>query len=420
MTAKLNVSVVVVSRDRPAELKRVLTSLRYLDFANFEVIVVSNDDPKALFPEIYNVDRIKFVPFDEANISAARNLGINQASGEIVAFCDDDAVPEPTWLTHLTRPFADKTVGAAGGYVRGRNGISFQWKGRSFDHFGEHSDLEIADDAPVIFAGDTNRGIKTEGTNCAFRRQTLLDLGGFDENFSYYLDETDLNMRISQAGWKTAIVPLAQVHHGFAASKQRGRNRAPKSMYDIGQSKAWFCKKHAQSQSVTRESEGFTRAQEIRLLEFMIRGDLEPRDVPRLMTSLADGLAKGAVLTAQATRKLADTPTSAFQPYLDRPADQTAIACRAHQWRKAYNAAKARASQGAGITVFQLSLSSLYHRIVFHSDGFWLHKGGLFGRAERDEPLFQPNTLKSRVAKEVARLSNIRPISKTLSIRDLP
>jgi GT2 family glycosyltransferase len=420
MTAKLNVSVIIVSRDRPVELKRALTSLRYLDFPNIEVIVVSNDDPKLLFPDIYNVGRIKFVPFDKANISAARNLGINQASGEIVAFCDDDAVPEPTWLTHLTGPFKDKTVGAAGGYVRGRNGISYQWKGRSFDRFGEHSDLEIAQDTPVIFAGDTNKGIKTEGTNCAFRRQALLNLGGFDENFKYYLDETDLNMRIGQAGLKTAIVPLAQVHHGYAASKQRSRNRAPKSLYDIGQSKAWFCKKHAQSQGVTRINEGFTRAQKSRLLEFMIRGDLEPRDVPRLMTSLADGLAKGAALTAQATRKLAASPTSAFQPYLDHPADQTAIACRAHQWRKAFYTAKSRASQGAGITVFQLSLSSIYHRIVFHSDGFWLHKGGIFGRAERDEPLFQPNTLKSRVAKEIARLSSIRPISKILSIRDLP
>ncbi|NOX73966.1 MAG: glycosyltransferase [Alphaproteobacteria bacterium] len=420
MTAGPNVSVIIVSRGRPVGLKRALTSLRYLDFPNFEVIVVSNAEPKALFPEIHNIDQIKFVPFDKANISAARNLGINQASGEIVAFCDDDAVPEPTWLSHLTAPFKDQMVAAAGGYVRGRNGISFQWRGRSFDRFGDHSDLEIEGDAPVVLSGDAKTGIKTEGTNCAFRKQVLLDLGGFDEGFRYYLDETDLNMRIGQAGWKTAIVPLAQVHHGFAASSQRTQNRAPKSLFDLGQSKALFCRKHAQFQEVTSILESFTRTQKNRLMEFMLRGDIEPRDVPHLLSGLADGLRQGATLTPQKTPKLADSPKSEFQSYLNLPVGQTAIACRAHQWRKAFRVAKTQASQGRGVTVFQFSLSSIYHRIVFHPEGFWLHKGGIFGRAERCEPLFQPNTLKSRTTREVVRLGAVRPITKTFSIRDLP
>ena len=49
------------------------------------------------------------IAFDEANISVARNLGIMAAASEIVGFIDDDAVPEPTWLTRLTAPFAGNT-----------------------------------------------------------------------------------------------------------------------------------------------------------------------------------------------------------------------------------------------------------------------------------------------------------------------
>ena len=79
-------------------------------------------------------DQVKSVPFDTSNISAARNAGIAMAAGNVIAIIDDDAVPEPSWLTHLTAPFADPAVAASGGYVIGRNGISFQWKGRTVDH----------------------------------------------------------------------------------------------------------------------------------------------------------------------------------------------------------------------------------------------------------------------------------------------
>ncbi|MCB2123539.1 MAG: glycosyltransferase, partial [Rhodobacteraceae bacterium] len=66
----------------------------------------------------------------------ARNLGLAAAAGEIVAFIDDDAVPEPRWLARLTAPFADPGIAAAGGFVVGRNGISFQWRASCADSHG--------------------------------------------------------------------------------------------------------------------------------------------------------------------------------------------------------------------------------------------------------------------------------------------
>lgn len=270
------VSLVVVSRGRPLELSRALRSFSDLDYRPFEVIVVSEINPISAFPDLPNITNVIHVPFDRANISAARNLGIDAASGEIIAFCDDDAVPEPTWLCHLIAPFENPDVGAAGGFVRGRNGISFQWKASRFDRAGFSEPFEIDGDAPVVLQGTIDFGIKTEGTNCAFRRTTLAALNGFDEGFEFFLDETDLNYRLGLAGWKTAIVPRAQVHHGYAANSVRKTNRAPTSLAQIAASQARFCALHLVPSEQENAMQAFVEAQRKRLISHMIARRLEP------------------------------------------------------------------------------------------------------------------------------------------------
>jgi len=181
------------------------------------------------------------VSFQEANISAARNAGIAQAQGEVIAFLDDDAVPEATWLARLIAPFDDPKIGAVGGVVRGRNGVSFQWGPQEVDCFGN--------DWPLAFDGDRisdpsepHRVLKTVGTNCAFRAEALREVG-FDTAYRFYLDETDLNWRLVEKGWSAVIVSDAEVHHGYAGSSYRTSERVPKSFKEIGASKAYFCKR---------------------------------------------------------------------------------------------------------------------------------------------------------------------------------
>ena len=61
--------------------------------------------------------RIKVGQCPEVNISKSRNMGIALAAGEIIAFIDDDAVPEPDWLDDLAAEYDDSIVGAVGGKV---------------------------------------------------------------------------------------------------------------------------------------------------------------------------------------------------------------------------------------------------------------------------------------------------------------
>ncbi|WP_157937576.1 glycosyltransferase family 2 protein, partial [Oceaniglobus roseus] len=236
----LRVSVVVVSRGRPDALSRCLTGLAQLDHPAFEVIVVADEAGRRAAAAHPLAAQVKLLACGRPNISAARNIGIGAAAGDLVAFIDDDAVPEPSWLLHLAAPFADPDVAAAGGFVIGRNGISFQWRGRQVEDTGAALPLPFAGDAPVVPAPPPGGAIKTEGTNMALRREVLLALGGFDEAFAFYLDETDLNLRLARAGHRTALVPLAQVHHGFAPSERRRADRAPLSLFDIGASSAAF------------------------------------------------------------------------------------------------------------------------------------------------------------------------------------
>ena len=238
------VSLSIVSRNRPSWLRRCLLAVGQLDYPMFEVIVVScplgSDVARA---STLSAD-ISVIDFDEANISKARNIGISNARGEIVAFLDDDAVPEPTWLTHLMAVFEKEDVAQAGGTTLGRNGITVQQAAALATETGQTIAFPHDSKAPCVVPLRRGTHPRLHGTNMAIRRSLLLAHQGFDMRFSFYLDETDLTLRISQAGGVTMHVPKAVVHHGNAPSAFRGRDRTPRRLIEIGASMAVFHRKH--------------------------------------------------------------------------------------------------------------------------------------------------------------------------------
>lgn len=414
MTAREQVSVIVVSRGRPTFLERCLTGLGQLFYPEFEIIVVADPAGVAAVAAMGWRDRIKTVPFDEANISAARNAGIAQAAGTIVAFIDDDAVPEPTWLDHLSGPFTDPAISAAGGYVRGRNGISFQWRGRLVDRLGYKHEIAHAGDAPFVPEAGEGLAVKTEGTNCAFRREVLSGLGGFDPAFRFYLDETDLNMRLAKAGRRTALVPMAQVHHGYAASDRRGGDRTPTDLGEIGASSMVYWRKHAPPQADLDQTVGDLMAdQRARLIRFMVQGGLEPGAVKPLLDGLAAGLDCGRSRPIHTLPPI-EAAQSAFLPFRRAPTTGASIRLAGRVWsrRRLRRLAMARVHAGDVVTVYRFSHTAQPHVARFLHWGFWEQRGGLFGLAERDEPRFRLSTLGTRVNQEWRRVARQRQPEK--------
>jgi glycosyltransferase involved in cell wall biosynthesis len=106
MTRTPSLSVVVASHGRPGTLRRCLTALSQSAFARLEVIVVADKEGLEVVARLPFGDRLKTVLQADPNLSKARNDGIAHAAGDIVAFVDDDAVPEPTWAGAIVAAFA--------------------------------------------------------------------------------------------------------------------------------------------------------------------------------------------------------------------------------------------------------------------------------------------------------------------------
>lgn len=410
---EIPVSVIVVSRGRPDALKLCLTGIEQLFYENFELVVVSDNGGCEAVRGMGLDGAIKLIQFDEANISAARNLGISVANGDIIAFIDDDAVPEPAWLDHLIASFLDPTVSIAGGFVLGRDGLSYQYRANFVDQFGDTTPLEVHATIPQIFAPPPAGAIKIEGTNFAIKRKMLLDLGGFDEAFHYYLDETDLIIRAAKVGAVTAIVPRALVHHGFLASEHRTARSLPKTLFDIAASKVVFLKKHA-GEPVNFQKIDALRVHQLNLLErHKSRGECTEADVERIIQTFDKGRQAAAtrVFGQYLTRTKNDSQFQRFQPR-QKFTQSVVMSGRIWNANKLRKCAKASVDSGKRTTLFLFSPTPRKHKARFNPEGFWEQTGGLWGQAGDRSGKHQTLKFKRREKLEISHLEDQRRFTK--------
>lgn len=408
----LRASVIITSRKRPDHLALCLVGVGQLLHPAFEIVVVADSDSLARLPPDLSA-RIKTGICDEANISKARNHGIALAAGEVLAFIDDDAVPEPTWLAHLTAPFTGPDIISAGGYVRGRNGISMQWTGRMVDAFARHQPLP---DTPAVIAQTAGHALKTEGTNMAHRRDALVAAGGFDPAFRFYLDETDLNLRLAATGARAALVPNAQVHHAFAASERRRADRAPVSLHDVGASLALFLRRHAGGADPARLEEEVTERKAGLAAHFQA-GRITQDEATHLLNTLCAGWDEGLTRPLAPPKPITATPPR-FLPWQQQSTGQHRVLSghKRHRARLVQQAEEA-AQRGDISSLYLLSLTPRRHRISFQPGGFWLQEGGLYGASLRTDPAFRLWRRHSRVAREARLVAELRQFGPETAVR---
>ncbi|HET6980368.1 MAG TPA: glycosyltransferase [Pyrinomonadaceae bacterium] len=195
------ISVVVCTYNGAHVIHDCLEGLMNLDYPDFEVIVV-NDGSTDQTVQLVNKFPFRLISTENRGLSSARNTGMLAATGEIVAYTDDDARPDPHWLQYLAHSF--KKYGFAG--VGGPN-------------LAPASDGLVADcvanapGGPVHVLLSDRIAEHIPGCNMAFRHDVLQEVGGFDPLYRVAGDDVDLCWRVQQAGGTIGFHPGALVWH---------------------------------------------------------------------------------------------------------------------------------------------------------------------------------------------------------------
>lgn len=241
----LSFSIVINTLNRGRWLRDSLLGLRGLDYPDFEVVVVngpSTDNTQAVLEEF--TGKIKIAHCPDANLSMSRNIGIEASCGDVVAFIDDDAIPSADWLTQIADHYKISSTGGVGGFTIDNTGVRYQARKTICDRFGNAVYVsDFFDERPLCFPGSPFYP-SLLGTNSSFRRSALVEIGGFDHVFAYLLDETDVCLRMIDAGYEIRYEPRALVYHQFAPSSLRSTKRLPKTLYPSAVSKSYFIETH--------------------------------------------------------------------------------------------------------------------------------------------------------------------------------
>ncbi len=240
------VSIVVNTYNRAASLRDTLDGLARLDHRRFEVIAVngpSDDDTGAVLAE--HAGRIGVGHCPDRNLSRSRNIGIRMAGGDFVAFIDDDAYPDPGWIDELVAGFDDAEVAAVGGPVYDHSGARLQTKYITVNRIGMGASVSHPPNPTMLLARPLGaRFVSLIGVNSMFRRDRLVEIGGFDETYDYFLDETDVCVRLLDAGWIVRALDRGFVYHKYLPSTRRNADRIHRDQSSALRHIAYFAFRH--------------------------------------------------------------------------------------------------------------------------------------------------------------------------------
>jgi glycogen(starch) synthase len=220
-------SVIVNTCNRFGPLRTLLYALNRQTYPHFEVLVVvgpTTDNTLEMLRDEFP-DRVVLVHCAEYNLSMSRNDGIAQAVGDVIVFIDDDALPALTWLEQLAAAYADPDVAAVGGQVHHNvlpGEVPLNFRHGLVSNYAHFTWRRSTDDVlpPVPTPGEIWYP-QFVGTNMSFRRDALLEIGGFDEHFVYLLEDPDMSLRMALAGKTVMTLSHATVYHAPATSPNR-------------------------------------------------------------------------------------------------------------------------------------------------------------------------------------------------------
>ena len=266
MTSDVFVSIVVCTRNRHEDLARCLKALSKIDYVRREILVIDNStNPSTVALNAKSSAAISARYFYEPRrgLSVARNRGITETKGQLIAFTDDDCVPDNQWLKKALKNFNDLDVACCTGrtvsfmsdslsatfekyygFDRGSTRQTFQQEGTKLNLGFLVKALPYARQRRITQVAPPPFSVGL-GNNMIFKREVFNAVGYFDERLGAGTpteagDETDIFYRILKAGKKIVYEPEAIVFH----KHRQTYAGLVKAVYVCGLGVSAFLRKH--------------------------------------------------------------------------------------------------------------------------------------------------------------------------------
>jgi GT2 family glycosyltransferase len=196
------VSVVICAYNAERTMRACLESLRTIDYPNYEVVIVDDGSRDRTAEIAGDFSEFRLIRQPNKGLSAARNVGMRAARGELIAYTDSDCVVDPHWLTLMIRAMNDQGFDSCGG-----------------PNYAPHEEgwveacCAASPGAPChVLVGD-DRAEHLAGCNMIYRKSALAAIGGFDPQFTAAGDDVDICWRMLAAGFTLGFCPAAFVWH---------------------------------------------------------------------------------------------------------------------------------------------------------------------------------------------------------------
>lgn len=206
MRSEKKISIIIPVKAINDYIREAIPYHMKMTYKNFEIIIFPDEATEETFP----YENVRIIPSGLVGPAEKRDMALEYAEGEIIAFIDDDAYPREDWLANAVKYFEDSTVGAVGGpaVTAENDGVLQQASGKVYESFlcsggytyryvpGKLMDVE---DLPSV--------------NLIVRKDVFEEIGGFDSNF-YPGEDTKLCLDIIKVTKKRIVYdPDVLVYH---------------------------------------------------------------------------------------------------------------------------------------------------------------------------------------------------------------
>lgn len=220
-------SIIIVNFNGKKYLKNCLDSIINNSYADYEIIIVDNGstDKSIEFIKDYYTDKLSKVRILELKQNfgpaRARNEGVKIAAGNYIGFLDNDTEVDKNWIAEAYKGFEmskeiaviqckllllrdKKKIDYAGEYLSSL-GFLIQVAAHGEEDKGQYDFL--------------NRILSAKSAGMFIKKSIFEQIGGFDEDYFIFMEETDLNWRCRLAGYEIVFWPQSVVYHNFSATK---------------------------------------------------------------------------------------------------------------------------------------------------------------------------------------------------------